>query len=162
MPERGPLDEPDDLPPPPPEPPTQDRPEPKEPRPFRGIVAVAVLVFAVAAIIGLGFAWLSPPVKPVASPSPSEAPASSRVNPCEHETFDSNGCAARMIQGAAQTYEVSPYTVVQVWCSKWSTPKAQRDITKKWVSQGAYPSEAKAVLNEILDYCRTIQPAEGP
>lgn len=138
------------LPEPPPTPRSLDR-EPEPERDAPALVGALLTVSALIAVAALAFFWLTAEPAPAAPPKPTPHV---RVNPCDGDTFDANGCAVRMIQGASKQTGVPPYTVVHIWCSSWSTPKAQREMVDKWVAQGA-PSRAKAraVLNEILDYC---------
>ena len=141
-----------DLPAPPPEPFLERDlvlPEQRKAPLWPALVVITALVL----LTGLAFQWLraEPPVKPAAAAS--VAPRAD-VNPCAGETFDANGCAVRMIQGASRQTGVPPYTVVKIWCSSWNTPKKQREMVDKWVAQGAPSREmARAVLDEILAYC---------
>lgn len=144
-----------DLPAPPGGWPVEAEPEAAPRFPF---VGVSLIVFALAAVILLGSLWLGDPAANVKlDPAPKPAPIDN-ASPCAHDSFDANYCAVKMVQGASQATGVSPYTVISVWCAKWSTPREQRRIVRKWIGQGAHPDDAQAVLEVILRAC---PPTEG-
>lgn len=124
------------------------------------LLAVLVVVPALVVASVLAFLWLTaPPTKPAAAVKPSPTNPHVRVNPCAHDTFDSNGCAARIIENTAKQYDAAPYAVVQAMCKKLTTPAARHALVDKWVSQGAYRPEARAVLGEFMDYCSRMEEA---
>ena len=138
-----------------------------EKRGMRGVLAVILVVAVLGGLAAASFLWLRPgevaaPEGPRSAASPSVVAPAPRVNPCSVEDFDANGCAVRMIQGAAAANNVPPYTVVQVWCAEWDTKKRQNEEIEKWISQGAKRYQAVAVMKEMRAYCKTIAPATGP
>lgn len=124
-----------------------------------GILGPALIVLTLVALVILGASYLATPDPvPVTKAKPTSAPATNE-NPCGHDTFDANTCAVRIITITAQQAEAPPYAVVQALCEQRATPASQRELIDKWVSQGAYRREARAVLDEILDYCATTEAA---
>ena len=147
-----------DLPAPPPEPYQEQETVKKQERDWGarlgyGLILLGLLAFLTFVLVD--HFTTTEAFREAYAPAPTAAPSPRPdVNPCAEDTFDANGCAVRMIQGAVKQTGVQPYTIVKIWCAKYATPKAQREIVSKWVAQGA-PSRAmaRAVLNEILDYC---------
>lgn len=134
-----------------------DKPQATPPRLARFLIGASVLLAAIL-VIAYSLTSVDPPKRHYpksASPTPYVAP-----NPCAHGTFDPNICAVRLVTNVARQAELTPYATVQIMCSEWwHKPRARKAMERQWVSEGAYPREARAVMKEILSYCPNMEAA---
>ena len=139
----------DEFPAPPPSPEVVER----KALPHKRNLWVPIVMIAV--LVGILYTACASQAPVEVKPTPSASPAPvSNDKPCSHESFDADACAVRIVMVASQQYEASPDVVVQSFCSRWSTKKAQKEQIRSWVKQGAYRAEARAVIDKILQYCR--------